>query len=103
MGSHKSLRLPSRLESPHTPLPHLSRLMGLLSPIILILLSAVDRFWDQLTMSDSIALQLVGHDFSWLAAIITQRAPKETLRSSTIPFCLQIHIKQLATDSVACH
>ena len=43
MGNHKSLRLPGRLESPHTPFPDPSRLMGLLSTIILILLSAVDR------------------------------------------------------------
>ena len=83
MGSHKSRRLPDRLESPHTPLSHPRRLVGLLCPVILILLSAVDRFWDQLTMSDTIASQLVGHDFPWLAAIIPQQASKETLLRQT--------------------
>ncbi len=69
MNSHKSLRLPGRLESPHTPLPHPSRLMGLLSPIILILLSAVNSLRYQLPVSDSIAPQFISHDLPGFAAM----------------------------------
>ena len=43
MGTEKPLSLPHRFELPHTSPSNPSRLMGLLGPIILILLSAVDR------------------------------------------------------------
>jgi hypothetical protein len=46
--------------------------MGLLCPIILVLLSAVDRFWDQLPMDNTISAQFVGNDLPGLAAIATQ-------------------------------
>ena len=54
MSSHKSLSLPHRLESPHPSLPYPGRLMGLLSPIILLLFGAVGRLGDQLAVSDAI-------------------------------------------------
>ena len=44
MHSHKPLRLPDRFELTHSPLSDSGRLVRLLCPIILILLSAVDRF-----------------------------------------------------------
>ena len=44
MATQESLSLLHRFELPHPSLSNLSRLMGLLSAIILILLSAVDRF-----------------------------------------------------------
>ena len=50
----------------------------------------------QLTMSNAITTQFIRHDLPWLAAIIPQQASKETLRSSTIPFSLQIHINHVA-------
>ena len=39
--------------------------MGLFAPIILILLSSVDRLWHQLSRRYTIAAQLTGHDLSW--------------------------------------
>ena len=55
MGGDKSLGLPHRLEPPDPPLSHSSRLMGLLSSIILTLPGAVDRLWNQLSVSDTLA------------------------------------------------
>ena len=69
MSCHKSLSLPDRLESSHPSLPHPGRLMRLLSPIILILLSTVDRLRNQLPMSHAIAAQLVRHDLPGLATM----------------------------------
>ncbi len=43
MGTQKSLRLTDRFKSPHPTLSHPSRLMRLLGPIILILLSTVNH------------------------------------------------------------
>ena len=84
MSSHKSLSLPHRLESPHPSLPYSDRLKGLLCPVILILLSAVDRFWDQFALSNAIAAQFICHDFPGLAAIVSYKAPEETFRRSSI-------------------
>ena len=72
MSTQKALSLARRFELPHTPLPYSSRLMGLLRPIILTLLSAVDRIGNQLTMCDSITTQFVGNDLSRLAAMASQ-------------------------------
>ena len=55
MCSNKFLRLSHRLELAHPSLPGPGRLMRLFDPIIVILLSAVDRFRDQFTVSDTIA------------------------------------------------
>jgi hypothetical protein len=46
--------------------------MRLLCSIILILLSAVDRFWDQFALSNAIAAQFVGNDLPRLAAMASQ-------------------------------
>ena len=72
VGTQKPLSLTYGLESPHPPLPHPGRLMGLLYPIILILLSTVDRLGHQLTMSNTIAAQFVGHDLSGLTTMASQ-------------------------------
>ena len=72
MSSHKSLSLPHRLESPHPSLPYSDRLVGLLCPVILILLSAVDRLRYQLPMGNAITPQFVGNDLSRLAAMAVQ-------------------------------
>ena len=46
--------------------------MGLLCSIIVILLSAVDRIGNQLTMCDSMTTQFVGKDLPRLTAMATQ-------------------------------
>ena len=69
MNTQESLCLPDRLELPHPSLSHPGRLMRLLSAIILILPSAVDRLWDQFALSNAIAAQFVGNDLSRLAAM----------------------------------
>ena len=55
MCTHKTLSLSDRLESPHPPLSNPGRLMRLLGPIILILLSTVNRLWHELAMCNTIA------------------------------------------------
>ena len=72
MSSHKSLSLPHRLEPPHPSLPEPRRLVGFLCSVILIMLSAVDRFWDQFALSNAMAAQFVGNDLSRLAAMASQ-------------------------------
>ena len=69
MGSDESLSLPGRLELSHPPLPHSGRFMRLLSLIILILLSAVDRSGYQFTMGYVIAPKLIGNDLPWFTSI----------------------------------
>ena len=72
MGTQKSLSLPDRLELPHPSLSHPGHLMRLLCSIILILFSAVDGLWNQLSMSNTITAQFVGHDLPRLATMIAQ-------------------------------
>ena len=55
MRGHESLSLPYRFEPTHPPLSDPCRLVRLLCPIILILLSTVDRLWNQFTMRHTIA------------------------------------------------
>jgi len=72
MNTQKALSLARRFELLHTPLPYSGRLMGLLCPIILVLLSAVGRLGDQLAVSDAITPQFVGNDLPGLTAMATQ-------------------------------
>ena len=72
VGTKKPLCLPARFESPHPSLSHPSRLVPLLCPIVLIPLSAMYRLGNELTMSDSIASQLVSHDFPGFSAMTSQ-------------------------------
>ena len=72
MRVQKPLSLACRFEPPHTSFSHPSHLMRLLSAIILILPSAVDRLWDQFALSNAIAAQFVGNDLSRLAAMASQ-------------------------------
>ena len=72
MRVQKPLSLPNRLELSHIPRSHPSHLMGLFGSIILVLLSAVDRIGNQLTMCDSITTQFVGNDLPRLAAMASQ-------------------------------
>ena len=69
MGTKESLSLLHRFEAAHPPLPNPGRLMGLLCPIVLILLSAMDRAWYQLSMGDTIAAQFVCNYLSWLCSV----------------------------------
>ena len=72
MRAEESLSLSDRLELTHSPFPYPGRLMRLLSPIILILLGIVNRLWNKLSMSYSIAKQLVSYDLSGFAAMVPQ-------------------------------
>ena len=68
----ESLCLPHRLETPHSSLPYPGRLVRLFGPVVLILLSAVDHFRNQLTMSNTVTTELVRHDLPGLTAMISQ-------------------------------
>jgi hypothetical protein len=68
MGSHESLRLRHRFEPPHSSFPDPSSLMGLFSPVILVLLDTVKCLRDKLAMGHAIASQFIGDDLpsAWL-------------------------------------
>ncbi len=67
--AQESVSLPGRLEPTHPSLSHAGRFMRLLSPIILILLSTVDRFRNQFPMGNAIACQLVSYDLPRFTAM----------------------------------
>ena len=70
--------------------------MRLLCPVILILLRTVNRLGYQLTMSDTIASQLIGHDLSRFMTMASQKPLEEALCSRTISTGLKIHIHHIA-------
>ena len=72
MSTQESLRLPHRFESPHPSLPHPGGLMGLLSPIVFILFSAVDRIREDLAMGNRLAPKLIRNDLPGFSAVIAQ-------------------------------
>ncbi len=76
------------LEPPHTSFSQPSRLTRLLYSIILILLRTVDRVRNQFPVSDTVTSQFISHDFPGFAAIVSYKAPEESLCSSTIPLGL---------------
>ena len=69
VSRNKPLGLQHALEPSHPPLSDPSCFMRLLSPIILILLSAVDRVGNQLTMSNTIASQFGSHNLPRLDTV----------------------------------
>ena len=71
MGTQESLSLPGRLKLTHPPLSRPGRLVRLLRPIILILLSTVDRLGHQFPMRYTITSQFIGHDLPGLSAMTT--------------------------------
>lgn len=79
MSTQESLGLSERFELTHPSLPHSGRLVRLFSPIVIILLSTVDRIGHDLTLSYRIASQLIRHDLPWLSAIGSHQPPEEAL------------------------
>jgi hypothetical protein len=69
MGRNKPLRLPYRFERPRPSHSPPCWLMGLLRPIILILLRAVDRLGYQFAMSNTVAATLVRYDLPGFIAM----------------------------------
>ena len=69
MGTQESLSLPGRLKLTHPSLSHSGSLVRLLCPVILILLSTVDRLGYQFPVRYTIASQFVSHDLLGLAAV----------------------------------
>ena len=72
MSTQKSPSLLDRFELTHPSLPHPSRFMRLLYPIILILLITVVRVRYQFAMSYTVTSQFVGYDLPGLTAMIAQ-------------------------------
>ena len=70
--------------------------MRLFRSIILIRLNAVDRARNQFLVSDTVTSQFIGHHFPGFAAIVSYKAPEESLRCCAIPLCLQVDINHLA-------
>lgn len=58
--------------------------MRLLGPIILILLSTMDRLWNELAMCHAITSELIGHNFPGLSSMTTYQALEKPLCGSTI-------------------
>ena len=66
--------------------------MRLLDPIILILLSTVDRLEHHISVRHTIASQFIGHDLPGFTAMTTQQALEETFGCCAIRFGLEIDI-----------
>ena len=96
MYSQKSLGLPDRFEAPHPSLPYSGRFMRLLCPIVRVPIGDMDCFRNQLSVSDSIAPQLICHDLSELAAMISQQTLKEPLSGCATPFGLEKYVNHFA-------
>ena len=69
--------------------------MRLLSPIILILLSAVYHIRHQFSMRHTIAAQLVRHNLPGFSTMTLQKTLEKPLRCGTITLSLQIDIHHL--------
>jgi hypothetical protein len=95
MRSNESLSLPDRFELPHSSLSLPGRFMRLLCPIVLILLSTVDRFRYEFTMCDTITTQFVRHDLPVLTTMTSQQPLEEAFCCDSISSCLQKHINNL--------
>ena len=70
VSAQEPLRLFYRFESSHTPLPYPGSFVRLLSPIVGVLISDMNRLWYYFPMSYRIASQLVRADIPILAAIV---------------------------------
>jgi hypothetical protein len=97
MSGEKVLRLFGRFEPLHLPLSSSRRPMRVLGPVVQISALSVLDAGKQLTPSDTIAPQLVGHDHPWDVLQPLQKPSEEALRgvgiapglneiSSTTPF-----------------
>jgi len=72
IDTQESLGLSNRFELSYSPLPDPSCFMRLFRPIILILLSTVDRLRNQFSVSKTIAAQLIRHDLPRLSRMASQ-------------------------------
>ena len=88
MGCDKPLGLLHRLELPHASFTHPGCFVRLLHPIILLLFSAMNYIRHQLSMSDWVAAQFVGHDLPGLTTVTPYQALEEALSRSPIPLSL---------------
>ena len=84
MSGEKVLRLFGRFEPLHLPLSSSRRPMRVLCPIVQISALSVLDARKQLTPSDTITPQLVGHDHSWDVLQTLQKPPEEALRGVAI-------------------
>lgn len=95
MGRDEPLGLLHRLEAPHSSRSHPGRLMRLFSPIILILLSTVDRLRHKFTMCNITIPQFVCRDLPELTATASQDAFEESFGDCYITLCLQEYINDI--------
>jgi len=96
MNTQESLRLPCRLEPPHTAFSHTSRLVRKLCPVIGILTGIVNSLRNKFSMRNAIASQLVCHNLSRFAMMPFQQSLEETRSSCSVTTCLEKHIDHLA-------
>ena len=96
MSSHESLSLPHRLELPRSSLPDPGRLMGLLCSIILTLFGTVNRHGYQLTVSYTIAPQLIRHNLPGFCRTGSQQTLEKMPRCCPIASRLQVYIDHFA-------
>ncbi len=67
-----------------------------LGSVICILACVVNRVWDELSMCDAIASQLIGHYFPGIIMMILQQAFEKALGRLAVASCLQNHIDHLS-------
>jgi hypothetical protein len=70
--------------------------MRLLCPVILILLSTVNRIGHHFPLGYEVATQLIRHDLPWLSATGSHQPPEEALCCCTISPSLQKYINHFA-------
>jgi hypothetical protein len=90
------VRVPSRLEPLHAPLPLAGRLMGVFSPIVQIAVLAMVHTGEELALGGTVALELVrdDHPGSILAAL--EQLAEEFLCRGLVPPALDQDIKDMA-------
>lgn len=96
MGSHESLSLLHRFESPHFPLAHPGSLMRLLRSIVVLLIVTVNSVRERFSVRYTVTSQIIGYDLPWLNSMTVQKPLEEALRSGAIPHPLQVQIHDLA-------
>lgn len=67
-----------------------------LGSVICILACIVNRVWDEFSMCDAIASQLIGHYFPGFIMMILQQAFEKALGGLAVASCLQKHINHLS-------
>ena len=99
MYAQEALGLLRRFKATHTSLSGPSRLMRNPGSVIRIPGCIVNRVWNECSMCDVIAYQLIGRYFPRFIMVILQQALEKSLDSVVVASCPQKHIDYLSVLS----